>query len=214
VLGLTDARFNTTTDLEFIPNMDGFPNGRRLEDDVTRIELQAVGGIVLAAVGLPYDDFVAGGSLATPQLLNVLTYTTKVETNDTALKTSFPYVQAPWPGTHECACLAGFTDFTQPPVLVPSRSAVGMRTPEIIMTTAPNPFVENTTVRYRLEQSAAINIAVYNSQGTLIRTLVNRNQEAGTYNITFSTNNLASGIYLVKATRDGAVIQTLKIIKN
>jgi hypothetical protein len=214
VLGLTDARFNTTTDLEFIPNMDGFPNGRRLEDDVTRIELQAVGGIVLAAVGLPYDDFIAGGSLATPQLLNVLSYTTKVETNDTALKTSFPYVQAPWPGTHECACLAGFTDFTQPPVLVPSRSAVGMRTPEIIMTTAPNPFVENTTVRYRLEQNAAINIAVYNSQGTLIRTLVNRNQEAGTYNITFSTNNLARGIYLVKATRDGALIQTLKIIKN
>ena len=82
------------------------------------------------------------------------------------------------------------------------------------MTTAPNPFVENTTVRYRLEQSAAINIAVYNSQGTLIRTLVNRNQEAGTYNITFRTNNLARGIYLVKATRDGAVIQTLKIIKN
>jgi hypothetical protein len=214
VLGLTDARFNTTTDLEFIPNMDGFPNGRRLEDDVTRIELQAVGGIVLAAVGLPYDDFVAGGSIATPQLLNVLSYTTKIEANDTALKTSFPYVQAPWPGTHECACLAGFTDFSQPPVLVPSRSAVGMRTPEIIMTTAPNPFVENTTVRYRLEQHAAINIAVYNSQGTLIRTLVNRNQEAGTYNITFSTNNLASGIYLVKATRDGAVIQTLKIIKN
>ena len=130
------------------------------------------------------------------------------------LKTTFPYVQAPWPGTHECACLAGFTDYIQPPVLVPSRSTVGIRTPEVMMTTSPNPFVENTTVRYRLEQNAAINIAVYNSQGTLIRTLVNRNQEAGTYNVTFSTNNLAKGIYLVKATRNGAVIQTLKIIKN
>ena len=40
--------------------MDGFPNGRRLEDDVTRIELQAVSGIVLAAVGLWYDDYTAG----------------------------------------------------------------------------------------------------------------------------------------------------------
>ncbi|HSB92750.1 MAG TPA: DUF4331 family protein, partial [Flavitalea sp.] len=214
VLGLTDARFNTTTDLQFIPNMDGFPNGRRLEDDVTRIELQAVGGIVLAAVGLPYDDFVAGGSLATPQLLNVYGYTTKVEANDTALKTSFPYVQAPWAGTHECACLAGFTDYKQPPVLVPSRSTVGIRTPEVLMTTAPNPFMEQTNVRYRLEQNSAITIAVYNTQGTLIRTLVNRNQEAGTYNVTFSTTNLASGVYLVKATSNGVVIQTLKIIKN
>ena len=75
--------------------MDGFPNGRRLEDDVTRIELQAVGGIVLAAVGLPYDDFVQGGSLATPQLLNVLTYSTKIDANDTTLKSTFPYVQTP-----------------------------------------------------------------------------------------------------------------------
>jgi hypothetical protein len=60
VLGLTDAAYNGTKTLQFIPNMDGFPNGRRLEDDVTRIELQAVGGVVLAAIGLWYDDFTAG----------------------------------------------------------------------------------------------------------------------------------------------------------
>jgi hypothetical protein len=57
VLGLTDPAYNTNTSLQFIPNMDGFPNGRRLEDDVTRIELQAVSGVVLAAIGLPYDDY-------------------------------------------------------------------------------------------------------------------------------------------------------------
>ena len=43
--------------MQFIPNMDGFPNGRRLEDDVTTIELQAVGGVALAAIGLWYDDY-------------------------------------------------------------------------------------------------------------------------------------------------------------
>jgi hypothetical protein len=82
--------------------MDGFPNGRRLEDDVTRIELQAVGGIVLAALGLWYDDFT--DDPATPQLLNVLTYTTGVERNDTAFRTRFPFVQRPWEGTHICNC--------------------------------------------------------------------------------------------------------------
>src|SRR6185436_8247015 len=30
VLRLTDPAYNTTTALQFIPNMDGFPNGRRL----------------------------------------------------------------------------------------------------------------------------------------------------------------------------------------
>ncbi|NJB85552.1 hypothetical protein GGR26_001297 [Lewinella marina] len=100
VLGLTDAAY-ANTDLQFIPNMDGFPNGRRLEDDVTRIELQAVSGVVLAAVGLFYDDYDldGGGSPLTPGLLDVLGYTTEVESNDLPFRTSFPYVAMPWRGT-------------------------------------------------------------------------------------------------------------------
>jgi Domain of unknown function (DUF4331) len=101
VLGLTDPMYNTTTTLQFIPNMDGFPNGRRLEDDVTRIELQAVGGVALAAIGLWYDDYVAGSANpVTNQLLNNLTYSTGVEKNDTTFKMSFPFVQTPWSGTY------------------------------------------------------------------------------------------------------------------
>jgi hypothetical protein len=100
VLGLTDPRFNGTTDLQFIPNMDGFPNGRRLEDDVTRIELQAVSGIVLAAVGLWYDDYTAGSANpVTTDLLDVLTYSTGVDQNDAQFQSAFPYMAAPWRGT-------------------------------------------------------------------------------------------------------------------
>lgn len=103
VLGLTDPAYNTNQSLQFIPNMDGFPNGRRLEDDVTRIELQAVGGVVLAAIGLWYDDFNPTDFKPNPvtnQLINVLQYSTGVEKNDTTFKTSFPFVQAPWRGTN------------------------------------------------------------------------------------------------------------------
>ncbi|HSB91570.1 MAG TPA: DUF4331 domain-containing protein [Flavitalea sp.] len=99
VLGLTDAAYNQDASLQFIPNMDGFPNGRRLEDDVTRIELQAVGGVVLAAIGLWYDDFKPNSSPVTNQLVNVLQYSTGVEKNDTTFNTSFPFVQSPWRGT-------------------------------------------------------------------------------------------------------------------
>lgn len=101
VLGLTDPTYNTTTTIQFIPNMDGFPNGRRLEDDVTRIELQAVSGVVLAAIGLWYDDYNASSSAQSPVtnlLVNVLNYSTGVEQNDVAFKTSFPYVASPWAG--------------------------------------------------------------------------------------------------------------------
>ncbi len=104
-IGLTVAPYNTTTDLEFIPNMDGFPNGRRLEDDVTRIELQAVAGVVLAAVGLWYDDYDASSSPSpvTQQLLNVLSYTTGVEKNDKPFQSSFPYLAMPFSGTGDCS---------------------------------------------------------------------------------------------------------------
>ena len=99
VLGLTDPAY-TNIDMQFIPNMDGFPNGRRLEDDVTRIELQAVSGVVLAAVGLWYDDYApnTNTSPVTPALGGVLGYTTGVEKNDTTFKAAFPYVQTPWEG--------------------------------------------------------------------------------------------------------------------
>ena len=99
VIGLTDPAY-ANTNIQFIPNMDGFPNGRRLEDDVTTIELQAVGGVVLAAIGLWYDDYVPGNSASpvTTNLVNVLSFSAGVTKNDTTLKTSFPYVQTPWRG--------------------------------------------------------------------------------------------------------------------
>ena len=101
VLGLTDTRFNQNTSLQNIPNMDGFPNGRRLEDDVTTIELQAVSGVVLAAIGLWYDDYnvnTPGANPVTPQLNKVLTFTAGPTSNDTTFRATFPYVQTPWRG--------------------------------------------------------------------------------------------------------------------
>jgi hypothetical protein len=99
VLGLTDPAYNGSASLQFIPNMDGFPNGRRLEDDVTTIELQAVSGVVLAAIGLWYDDYTVGDpNPVTPMLQSVLGFNAGVTANDTTFKTSFPYVQNPWNG--------------------------------------------------------------------------------------------------------------------
>ncbi len=98
VLGLTDPAYNGSTMLQFIPNMDGFPNGRRLEDDVTTIELQAVGGVALAAIGLWYDDFTGTGSPVTNKLVRTISFKSGPTTNDTTFRTTFPYVQNPWRG--------------------------------------------------------------------------------------------------------------------
>ena len=210
VLGLTDPAYNGSTALQFIPNMDGFPNGRRLEDDVTRIELQAVSGIVLAAIGLPYDDF-SGGSLVTPNLLNVLTYTTGVETNDTTLNNVFPYVQQPWPGS--CDCAGKEIDYTQPQILPPT-SRLNIAAPEVFMSAGPNPFPNGTTLRYHLTERTHISIEIYNTQGNLIKVLVNQEQAPGIYTVNWNAANLSNGTYLIQAVKNGVVKQSLKVIKG
>ena len=97
VLGLTDPLYNGSKSIQFIPNMDGFPNGRRLEDDVTTIELQAVGGVALAAIGLFYDDATTIAPVS-PKLVNVLSFNSGPTKNDTTFRAGFPYVQIPWRG--------------------------------------------------------------------------------------------------------------------
>ncbi len=221
VLGLLDPRFNTSTSIQFIPNMDGFPNGRRLEDDVTRIELQAVSGIVLSVLGLWYDDFIPGTSPSpvTPQLLNVVTYNSGVGANDIGFKTSFPFEQTPWAATHNCDCtppLAGksetLSNYGRPDFNKSQGSLLAA--PEIVMKTSPNPFVDNTTIQYQLKTPAQINITVYDAQGKEIKVLVNKRLDAGSYTEQFNAKGLGAGIYFIKVSKDGAVKQTLKIVKG
>lgn len=217
VSGLTDPIYANTR-LQNIPNMDGFPNGRRLEDDVTRIELQTVSGIVLAVLGLWYDDYTIGGSPLTPQLMNVLNYTTGVEKNDTTFKTTFPYLQTPWPGTHICDCDLASSDMSSMMDNVNSNSKVfeglALSAPSIIASTYPNPVADKSTIQYRLDEASTVTISVYDLQGNQLKVLVNKKLEAGTYTQSWDSNGLAKGTYFIKVAKDGVVKQSLKVIKG
>jgi hypothetical protein len=217
VLGLTDPAYNANTSIQNIPNMDGFPNGRRLEDDVTRIELQAVGGVVLAAVGLWYDDYTAGGSPVTPQLIKTLTYTTGVEKNDKPFKTSFPYVAEPFAGTDICPCDMPTTDPRAKPMLrsdVNTGTILSIAAPEVMAAVSPNPFVDNSTIRYHLDEAAQVNIAVYNAEGKVLKVLVNKRLEAGTYTQNWNGSDLSKGSYLVQVSKNGVVKQSVRLVKG
>jgi hypothetical protein len=216
VLGLTDPRFNTNTKLEFIPNMDGFPNGRRLEDDVTRIELQSVGGVVLAALGLWYDDFTPGGSPVTPDLLKVVTYNTGVNANDTTFKTSFPFVQTPWSGTHNCSCTtpspaAGVSMKSNGPSTM---QPLGFASPGIEITTYPNPVSSSNTLRYHVAVPSQVTIVLYDAVGKPVKVLVNKKVQAGTYTLRWDLNGMAKGSYFISGSRDGGSKQTLTVVKE
>ncbi|MEO5644443.1 MAG: DUF4331 family protein [Bacteroidia bacterium] len=205
VLGLTTAPYNTSANLEWIPNMDGFPNGRRLEDDVTRIELQAVSGVVLAAIGLWYDDYTTGNPV-TPDLLGVLTYTTGVEANDTTFKTVFPYVQGPWSGFGRC----GGT----PPV-VTGLHGFGMNVgaPGIVMAqNYPNPAIDVTTFKYNISSASRIRLDIFDVNGQKIATLINNEmRQPGTYEVKWNVEGLAAGVYVASLSSDGDLVQSMKV---
>jgi hypothetical protein len=222
VLGLTNPAYNANASLQFIPNMDGFPNGRRLEDDVTLIELQAVSGVVLAAVGLWYDDF-NGTNPVTPNLLNVLTYRTGINQNDTAFKTSFPFVQTPWAGTHNCDCSdddQATSAKTTIPVtnnmrsIKPQASDMGVATPEVFLSTYPNPSSGTNIVKYRVEVPSQLRIVVFDEQGRMVKELVNKKHETGMYSVEWDTRKLTSGSYIITALKDGNKKQAIQLIKN
>jgi len=214
VLGLTDPAYNGTADLEFIPNMDGFPNGRRLEDDVTRIELQAVSGVVLAAIGLWYDDYTAGDpNPVTEDLVGVLSYTTGVESNDKPFQSRFPYLAMPFAGDGECSgALAGLMGRgPQAAALNLSTQTAGQVT---MMAAAPNPFQGQTTLRYHLDQPQQISIRLFDVNGKQLSTLVDQPQEPGTYTVDWQASQYPEGIYFARAVAgSGETLQVIKLVK-
>ena len=217
VLGLTNPAYNSNANLQWIPNMDGFPNGRRLEDDIVRIELQAVSGIALAAIGLWYDDYNCSGSPVTQDLLDVLTYDAGVTANDVPMKSSFPYVPSPWPGTHNCDCDGTTTRST---TAIPEQASkapvtsLGLASPEMNISTYPNPGTNNNTIRYSVDAPSQVAIAVYDMQGKMIKMLTNKNHEAGVHNVQWDMSKLSAGTYVVTAIKNGNVKQSIKVVKN
>jgi len=208
VLGLTDSRFNTSAALQRIPNMDGFPNGRRLEDDVTRIELQAVGGAALAAIGLWYDDYTAGApNPVTADLVNVLGYTTGVEKNDTTFKTAFPYVQTPWNGFGKCG---GTLTASSTTGIGSINLAIGAPVAAMVQN-YPNPFRDQTTFKFRTTQDGLVDISIYDLTGRKVATVMSQNKPTGIYEVNFNAVNLTTGVYIATLSGTAGVIQSMRI---
>lgn len=59
----------------------------------------------------------------------------------------------------------------------------------------PNPFNEQTNIKYCLPVKAKVKLGLYNSDGDLVKELLNNTQEAGTYEIKLSSNDFLKGQY-------------------
>ncbi|MFA7331130.1 MAG: T9SS type A sorting domain-containing protein [Candidatus Delongbacteria bacterium] len=78
----------------------------------------------------------------------------------------------------------------------------------------PNPFNPTTTLSYSVPETEVVTLKVYNTQGQLVRTLVNGLVERGEHKVVFDAAELASGVYvstLTSATRSAAARKLLLV---
>ena len=60
---------------------------------------------------------------------------------------------------------------------------------------APNPFAEETKIKYCLPVKSKVHLAIINSKGKIIELLVNKTQQAGTYEIKYKNLQCKKGKY-------------------
>jgi len=79
----------------------------------------------------------------------------------------------------------------------------------------PNPFNPSTMISYQLPVNSQVSLKVYDVLGNEIASLVNGRQEAGSYAVSFNTNegtrNLSSGVYFYRL-ETGSFVSIKKLI--
>lgn len=62
----------------------------------------------------------------------------------------------------------------------------------------PNPFNPSTTIRYEIPQPGYVSLSIHNVLGQEVASLVQGEQKAGWYDVSFNASNLPSGIYIYR----------------
>lgn len=72
------------------------------------------------------------------------------------------------------------------------------------LSTYPNPFAERATLHYALREEQPVTITLYDVLGRRVRTVLDREQLAGVYRVSFDAEGLPSGTYLCRIQAGGA----------
>jgi Secretion system C-terminal sorting domain len=102
------------------------------------------------------------------------------------------------------------TNFSQIPVSVKGENST-IPVEFILFQNYPNPFNPSTKISWQSPVSSHQTLKVYDVLGNEVATLVDEYKPAGIYNVQFTMNNLASGIYFYRL-QAGSFVQIKKMI--
>jgi len=191
-------------------DLAGFPNGRRLADDVVDIEERVVAGVLVPGFNTAPGNQLGDG----------------VDANDMPFLPYFPYVAPPQnpfdhvhhPEQHGASASSigrnregsGTTDGAG------SETSAAV-TPGGGMTLAGRNPGSSAVLQYTLAARAHVSLQVYDVQGRTVRSLIDQDADEGTFRATWDgrTNDGASagkGVYFARLTADGRVLDTKKVV--
>ena len=76
----------------------------------------------------------------------------------------------------------------------------------------PNPFNPNTTINWQLAIGDHVELAIFNVLGEKVTTLINENQQAGSYQVNWNAGRFASGVYYCKLSSGSGLVKTRKML--
>jgi hypothetical protein len=82
---------------------------------------------------------------------------------------------------------------------------------------SPNPFNQSTMINYQLTKPGLVNLAVYNTAGQLVKTLVNAWRQPGSYSVSWDctgndSHKVANGVYLARLESQGRAVTTKMVV--
>lgn len=86
-----------------------------------------------------------------------------------------------------------------------------------LVTCQPNPFTNNTTFTFRINEQSNINIRIFDPQGNPVKTVIDGIYPEGYYNLTWyrdndSGNCVSPGVYFYRVSTGNKTLQTDKIV--
>jgi hypothetical protein len=205
--GLEDSRFGVLGG-----DLDGFPNGRRLTDDVVDISERAVAGVLYP---LFCDPTFKPHSLAS-QLGD------GIDENDLEFLSEFPYLATPhsgWEHDHHRIEPSHDPERTPPPDRLGDRlpedaqrgasgASVESRTAFELAMPTPNPASRGSEISFSIPQESQVQLRIFDVAGRQVRTLINGAMAAGPHTAKWDGADdaglrVSPGIYMVQLTAPG-----------
>jgi hypothetical protein len=177
----------------------GFPNGRRLADDVVDIELRVVAGVLVDGFNISPNNRLGDG----------------IDANDMPYLPYFPYVGPPQnPLNHE------HHDTQHGPGAVArdrrGADAAAASGGEALRIVSGDPG-SRAALQYTIPHNARVSLRVFDIQGRMVRTLVDQDAASGTFRSSWDGvmdggGKAARGVFFARLAVDGQTLDTKKVV--